>query len=270
MRIKNFRLANFCLLAAMITAPAIAAPAEMDKAFSAAFGHTAPYTATPPGVSKNSGKPANPVIYTPSGLVDVAPGIVALISKGKPSCDSCSGTLAIHYLKRSGHEYSLLNAWPMIGGATGQAVNWTARPDLEGGPAILATHDEIGPDCHQTYSQIIALTPDKPEVRANLLMAVHYDPIRRRRKSYPANGAKASPCNMPAPGSCTWIISARAMSMPPSSTKRRPASNLVRNFRQRRRGLAVMAYALDEQLHRLIVNQRHDFQCHQRVAEKIK
>jgi hypothetical protein len=176
MRIKNFRLANFCLLAAMITAPAIAAPAEMDKAFSAAFGHTAPYTATPPGVSKNSGKPANPVIYTPSGLVDVAPGIVALISKGKPSCDSCSGTLAIHYLKRSGHEYSLLNAWPMIGGATGQAVNWTARPDLEGGPAILATHDEIGPDCHQTYSQIIALTPDKPEVRANLLMAVHYDP----------------------------------------------------------------------------------------------
>jgi hypothetical protein len=193
MRIKNFRLANFCLLAAMITAPAIAAPAEMDKAFSAAFGHTAPYTATPPGGSKNSGKPANPVIYTPSGLVDVAPGIVALISKGKPSCDSCSGALAVHYLKRSGHDYALVKAWPMIGGATGQAVTWTARPDLEGGPAILATHDEIGPDCHQTYSQIIALTPDKPVVRANLLMAVHYDPRPRSRSFTALSGQGENP-----------------------------------------------------------------------------
>jgi hypothetical protein len=170
------KLISFCLLTAMITAPAIAAPAEMDKAFSAAFGHAAPFTVTPSGGPKNSGKPANPVIYTPSGLVDVAPGIVALISKGKPSCDSCSGTLAVHYLKRGGHDYALVKDWPMIGGATGQTVTWTPRPDLEGGPAILATHDESGPDCHQTYSQLIALTPDKPVVRANLLTAVHYDP----------------------------------------------------------------------------------------------
>ncbi len=160
------KFANLCLSALLLAAPAAAAPAEMDKAFSVAFGHAAPFIAA----SKN------PVTYTPSGLVDVAPGVVALISKGKGACDTCSGTLAIHYLRRSGKDYSLIKAWPAIGGATGQSVSWTLRPDLEGGPAILASHDEGGPDCQQTYSQIIALTPDKPVVRANLLMAVHYDP----------------------------------------------------------------------------------------------
>jgi len=160
------KLANAFLLSAMIAQPAIAAPAEMDKAFSVAFGHADPFTAA----SKN------PVTFTPSGLVDVAPGVVALISNGKGDCDTCSGTLAIHYLKRSGKDYSLIKAWPAISGITGQSVSWTSRPDLEGGPAILASHDEGAENCRQTISQLIALTPDRPVMRANLLMMVNYAP----------------------------------------------------------------------------------------------
>jgi hypothetical protein len=172
------KLANFCLSALLLTGPAIAAPAGMDKAFSAAFGHPAPYA-----VAKFT--------YTPLGLVDVAPGLVALISKGKAACDNCAGALAIHYLKRSGGTFSLVKAWPAIGnaGVGGQAI-WTTRPDLEGGPAILASHDEFGPGCRQSYSQLIALTPDKPVVRANVLTAVNYDPGPEPDRS-PAYQAKA-------------------------------------------------------------------------------
>ena len=167
------RLVSFCLLTVMITAPAAAAPAEMDKAFAAAFGHAAPFaaTATPDGK-----KPAQ-FTYTPAGLVDVAPGTVALISKGKSSSDSSAGALAIHYLKRSNGAFTLVKAWPAIGvTAPDGQVTWAARPDLEGGPAILASHDEVGSDCKQSYGQLIALTPDKPVLRVNLLTAVHYDP----------------------------------------------------------------------------------------------
>jgi hypothetical protein len=167
------RLISFCLLTVMTVAPAIAAPAEMDKAFSAAFGHSAPFAA----MAAPDGKKPAQFTYTPAGLVDVAPGTVALISKGKPSCDNCAGALAIHYLRRSGGTFTLVKAWPAIGvtAPNGQAT-WTARPDLEGGPAILASHDEVGPDCKQSYGQLIALTPDKPVLRVNLLTAVHYDP----------------------------------------------------------------------------------------------
>jgi hypothetical protein len=167
------RLVSFCLLTVLITAPAIAAPSEMDKAFNAAFGHAAPFAA----IATPDGKKPAQFTYTPAGLVGVAPGTVALISKGKSSCDNCAGALAIHYLKRSGGTFTLMKAWPAIGvAAPGGQATWAARPDLEGGPAILASHDEAGPDCNQTYAQLIALTPDKPVLRANLLTAVHYDP----------------------------------------------------------------------------------------------
>jgi hypothetical protein len=166
------RFVTLCLLTVMIV-PAAAAPADMGKAFAAAFGHAAPVTAM---AAPNGKKPAQ-FTYTPAGLVDVAPGTVALISKGKAACDGCAGVLAIHYLKRSSGAFSLVKAWPAIGiaGAGGQ-VTYAARPDLEGGPAILASHDEAGPDCRQSYGQLIALTPDQPVLRANLLTAVHYDP----------------------------------------------------------------------------------------------
>jgi hypothetical protein len=96
------RLINVCLLTVMTALPAAAAPAELDKAFAAAFGHAAPYTMTASGGALE--KPTE-FTYTPSGLVDVAPGIVALISEGQLAdfgCHACFGTLAIHYLKRDG------------------------------------------------------------------------------------------------------------------------------------------------------------------------
>jgi hypothetical protein len=181
------RIANLCLLAGMIATPATAAPAGIDKAFAAAFGHAAPFAA----MAALDGKKPAQFTYSPAGLVDVAPGTVALISKGKSSCDSCAGALAIHYLKHSGGTFTLVKAWPAIGiAAPSGQVTWTPRPDLEGGPAILVAHDEFGPDCRQSYSQLIALTPDKPVLRANLLTAVHYDPGPEPDHS-PAYQAKA-------------------------------------------------------------------------------
>lgn len=181
------RLMNFCLMTVMIATPVAAAPAAMDKAFSAAFGHAAPFAAT---ASPDGKKPVS-FTYAPAGLVDVAPGTVALISKGKASCANCAGAVAIHYLKRSGGSFTLMKAWPAIGiaGPDGQ-VTWTQRPDLEGGPAILVSHSEVSSDCNQSYSQLIALTPDKPVLRANLLTAVHYDPGPEPDHS-PAYQAKA-------------------------------------------------------------------------------
>jgi hypothetical protein len=166
------RFANFWVGLLLVAQPALAESAgETQKAFLAAFGHAAPYAIMASGAAAK--KPTK-FIYTPGALVDVAPGMVALISNGKGDCDTCSGTLAIHYLKRTGKDYSLIKAWPVIG--TGQSVSWTSRPNLEGGPAILASHDEGAENCRQTVSQLIALTPDRPVMRANLLMMVNYAP----------------------------------------------------------------------------------------------
>ena len=175
-------LARFCLAALILTEPAIAAPtADMNQAFQVAFGHAAPYAMTA-GDAKTSVR----FLYTPSGLVPVAPGLVALISKGKASCTGCSGTLAVHYLKHDGHGYALAKVRPAIV----PAASWTVRADLDRVPVLLAAHDEGGQDCHETYSQLIALMPDRPVVQANLLMAVDYDPGPEPDRS-PGYAAKA-------------------------------------------------------------------------------
>lgn len=181
------KLTKLFLLTALIAQPAIAAAAtELDDAFTAAFGHAAPYTMTASG-----GALKNPTafIYTPSGLVDVAPGIVALVSKGKLDdfgCHACFGTLAIHYLKRDGQNFSLLGAWPSIGGAApyGEAAAWTLRKDLDTVPVLETTEDDGGQGCYQTWADLIALTPARPLLVSTYLpLATEYVPEPEEKKA---------------------------------------------------------------------------------------
>jgi hypothetical protein len=178
------RLTKICLSALLLSGPAIAAPAEMDKAFSAAFGHPAPYTMTASGGTL---KKPTAFIYTPSGLENVAPGIVALVSKGKLAdfgCHACSGTLAIHYLKRDGEKFVLLGAWPAIGGAApyGEAAAWAVRKDLDDVPVLVSREDDGGQGCYETWADLIALTPERPVVRISLVLATKYEPEPESKK----------------------------------------------------------------------------------------
>ena len=173
--------AHFSLLALVIAGPALAATpngGDMNKAFSTAFGHPAPFaTTTGADATQKMIKPGSRITYTPAGLVTVAPGLVALISKGKLadfSCDGCS-TLAIHYLKQDGTRLSPVKAWTAFGGY-GPNAGYTARPNLDVLPAILASHQENAPDCNATVGQIIALTPTGPVLRSHFYTAVDYHP----------------------------------------------------------------------------------------------
>ncbi len=178
------RLVKFCLMTVVIATPAAAAPAELDQAFAAAFGHAAPYAMTASGGTLE--KPTE-FTYTPSGLEEVTPGIVALISEGKLTsfgCHACLGTLAIHYLNRDGEYFALLGAWPAIGGAApyGAAAAWTVRKDLDDVPLLVTKEDDGGQGCYETWADLIALTPAQPLLASHLPLATEYVPEPDQKK----------------------------------------------------------------------------------------
>lgn len=147
-------------------------PADLQAAFLAAFGHKPPFTMaeTGPGFSADWARSGNHLIYEPSALVDVTPGTVALISKGTLAefhCHACDGALAVHYLKKEGTGFSLVGAWPAIGGEAGfgESADWSIRTDLENAPVMMTKSGWAGMGCSVTSIGLIALTPDGPIVR---------------------------------------------------------------------------------------------------------
>jgi hypothetical protein len=148
--------------------------AEFRTAFSTAFGSPSPLVVTQ---SLNNGD-TETLTYVPDALIDVAPGVVALVSKMHRAfeCHVCAGALVIHYLKREGQKFSLLGSWPKIGGEGpyGEPAAWRIRTDLDDVPTLFTTIQDGGQGCYQTWVELIALTPTAPVRQVHFAIKSEY------------------------------------------------------------------------------------------------
>jgi hypothetical protein len=139
----------------------------LERAFQAAYGAPAPYTTI-----DDSG---DHVTYSPQAIEEVAPGVVALIAKGEidNGCRACGGALSIFYLKHDAAGFSRLGSWPDIAGKGefGKALPWTIRTDLDNGPTLVTTRQQMDPACSATLQELITLTPKAPVKIATVVVA---------------------------------------------------------------------------------------------------
>ena len=107
-----------------------------------------------------------------SKLVDLGQGRWALISEGQGGEGHVSsGSLSIHYLRRTADGFERIGAWPEIGvgGTWGAPPQWEVRTDLTPSPAITAQAGGTWQGYTCTWGQLIELTPERPIVRAGQL-----------------------------------------------------------------------------------------------------
>ncbi|HWD67726.1 MAG TPA: hypothetical protein VG227_07185 [Caulobacteraceae bacterium] len=140
--------------------------AALNRAFQAAFGTTAPatirYPAAPAGSTID-----HKLQFTPSALIDLAPGVVALVSNGEGNftnydCDACAGQVSVDYLRRaSDGGFMKLGHWDLEAGAVsfGLTAPWTLRNDLDIVPVLLFAADEAAQGCTSTRVSLVDLAP---------------------------------------------------------------------------------------------------------------
>ena len=175
----NARIAAACGLLALAACGPSGPPAKprasgpMYDAFEVAFGKPAPYSTL-----DDSG---DRIVYSPQALIDLRPGVVALISKQEipGGCKSCGGALAVNYLKRGPSGFSRLGAWPDVGGegSFGGVLPWTVRTDIDNGPTLVTRRDERSGDCSSTSDELITLTPKGPVKIATVILATGYSAL---------------------------------------------------------------------------------------------
>jgi hypothetical protein len=147
--------------------------AEFLTAFKIAFGRPAPAS-----VQTSDGRQ---IVYSPQAMINLGNNLVALVSAGGETevAHASEGVLAIHYLRRTGDSFSLLGAWPAIGGVgpESQAASWKVRTDLDTDPVMVTYAEDGGQGCYAGRSDIIALTPAGPIVRASdVILYTEYKP----------------------------------------------------------------------------------------------
>jgi hypothetical protein len=167
------RVTAAVVLAAGCQPKATAPPPPRDAlhhAFEAAFGKPAPLATIDDSDDH--------VVYTPQALIDVGPGVVALVSRKEipDGCRRCGGALGVDYLKRTPAGFRRLGHWPDIGGvgAYGRVLPWALRTDLEDGPTLItrrATHEGA---CSSVKAELISLRADKPVKSAEVTTATAY------------------------------------------------------------------------------------------------
>ena len=176
------RLARIAATAAVIAAAACSqkpaahgpqrASGPLQDAFKIAFGKPPPYATLDDD--------GDHVVYSPQALVDVGPGVVALVSKEEipGGCKACAGSLTIAYLKRGPAGFSRTRSWPEVGGKGryGAALPWTVRSDLDDGPTLVTRDDHKEGGCAATMEELITLRPAGPVRIATLVTATRYDP----------------------------------------------------------------------------------------------
>jgi hypothetical protein len=149
--------------------PAVAA---MLDAFTVAFGHAAPYSTLDESGDHET--------YAPQALVDVAPGVAALISRSENSeaCKACAGALTIDYLRRGPSGFSRMKSWPDFGGKGqwGKALPWSIRSDIDDGPTLVTRDDQKETGCSATLDELITLTPKGPVKIATVVLATALTP----------------------------------------------------------------------------------------------
>jgi hypothetical protein len=169
--------------------PSAAQAAELD-AFTVAFGRPAPYATLDESGDR--------VTYVPQALVDVAPGVIALISKGEVAerCKACAGALTIDYLKRGGSAgFSRLGSWPGFAGRGhwGQALPWTVRSDIDNGPTLVTREDQKDAGCSATLEELVTLTPKGPVKIATVVTATAFAPEPGDKTGGPSVSGKIVP-----------------------------------------------------------------------------
>jgi hypothetical protein len=173
------------LLAGAGCAPKPAAPklapaqAAMRDAFIAAFGRPPPWATLDEG--------GDQVTYRPQGLVDLSPGVTALISVGElpADCKLCAGALTIDYLRRDGAGFSRLGHWPAFAGQGdhGRALPWTVRADLDDGPTLVISNAQHETGCSSTLQDLVTLTPKGPVKIATVVTAMAIEAIPGRQQA---------------------------------------------------------------------------------------
>lgn len=142
-------------------------PTPMQAAFATAFGKPPPYSTLDESGDR--------VTYAPEALIDVAPGVTALISEGAlaEGCKACAGALTIDYLRRSPDGFSRLGSWPRIGGrgGWGRALPWSIRRDIDDGPTLVTVDRQNDSGCSATVEELITLTPTRPVKIATVVVA---------------------------------------------------------------------------------------------------
>jgi hypothetical protein len=132
----NFADANMIEAPQQADVRTLPPPAQLAKAFEAAFGRPAPATlALPPGAEDG----AETVAYTPGRLVETSYGPV-LISEGKvpDAAHVNAGRLAVHYLRPEGDHFAVVRAFPaaVAAGSFGQVGKWSVSPRFSDFPVI--------------------------------------------------------------------------------------------------------------------------------------
>ena len=144
----------------------------LQGAFTVAFGKPAPWSTL--------NDDGDHVVYTPESLIDVAPGVVALVSREEipGGCKGCAGSLTIAYLRREPAGFRRLKSWPEVGGKGryGAALPWTVRSDLDDGPTLVTRDEHKEGACSETMEELITLRPAGPVKIATIVTAMAYDP----------------------------------------------------------------------------------------------
>ncbi len=140
--------------------------AALNRAFVAAFGTPAPATIGFPAAADGSTLD-HQLQFTPSALIDLSPGVVALVSNGEGNftnydCDACAGQVSVDYLRRTSNGgFMKLGHWDLKAGAVsfGLTAPWTLRNDLDTVPVLLFAADEAAQGCTSTLVSLVELTP---------------------------------------------------------------------------------------------------------------
>ena len=168
-----FAVIGLAMLVAGCAPRASAPPPARDavhQAFVAAFGKPAPY--------ETIDDSDDHVVYAPQALIDVAPGVVALVSKKEipGGCRRCGGSLGVDYLRRAPAGFDRLGHWTDIGGIGeyGRVLPWTLRTDLEDGPTLVTRRELHEGACSSEKVELISLRPGKPVKSAEVTTATTY------------------------------------------------------------------------------------------------
>jgi hypothetical protein len=153
-----------------------ASAATLAAAFQAAFGAPAPAIlgfnpdANSNSVQTDAANPDHTLQFAPTGLIDLSPGVVALVSKGTGdatnyTCDACGGTASVDYLQRGPQGFTKLGHWIVHSGAMsfGESAPWTLRNDLDSVPMVVFTVDGGVQGCQSTFENFVELTHAGPK-----------------------------------------------------------------------------------------------------------
>ena len=142
----------------------------LHQAFEAAFGKPAPYATIDDSDDH--------VVYAPQALIDLRPGVFALVSKKEipDGCRRCGGALGVDYLRRTPAGFQRLGHWTNLGGVGeyGHVLPWTLRTDLDDSPTLVTRRDLHEGACSSVKAELIGLRPDKPVKLAEVTTATSY------------------------------------------------------------------------------------------------